>query len=74
MVRISVLAIGLGLIITALLITLTDSQSQQTQEIELDDASNIFNNQTTIQEGYLKNVVISSSNEAQDGSPKLPYS
>lgn len=74
MVRISVLAIGLGLIITALLITLTDSQSQQTQEIELDDASNIFNNQTTIQGGYLKNVVISSSNEAQDGSPKLPYS
>jgi hypothetical protein len=63
--RISVLAIVLGLIATALLITLANPRSEQIQKIMLNITS-IFKNDPEIQESYLSMLKSPVSIEGQD--------
>ena len=63
--RISVLAIVLGIIATALLINLTNPRSEQIQKIMLNITS-IFKNDPEIQESYLSILKSPMSIEGQD--------
>jgi plastocyanin len=70
MVRFSILALGLSLIIASLLVSLSNSSSQQSSEIGM-DASTIFNNKTLAVGGDVKTVIILIPNEGHE-SPELP--
>jgi plastocyanin len=70
MVRFSILAIGLSLIIASLLVSLSNSSSQQSSEVGM-DASTIFNNKTLAVGGDVKNIIILIPNEGHE-SPELP--
>jgi hypothetical protein len=70
MFRFSILSIGLSLIIASLLISLSNSSSQQSSEVGM-DAATIINNKTLALGGDIKNVIILIPNEGHE-SPKLP--
>jgi plastocyanin len=70
MVRFSILAIGLSLIMASLLVSLSSSSSQQSIDIEM-DAATVVNNKSLSLGGDVKNVIILIPNEAHE-SPQLP--
>ena len=70
MVRFSILAIGLSLIMASLLVSLSNSSSQQSSDVGM-DASTIINNKTLAISGDVKNVIILIPNEGHE-SPELP--
>jgi hypothetical protein len=70
MVRFSILAIGLSLIMASLLVSLSSSSSQQSIDIGM-DAATVVNNKSLSLGGDVKNVIILIPNEAHE-SPQLP--
>jgi plastocyanin len=70
MVRFSILTIGLSLIIASLLVSLSNSNSQQSSDVGM-DAATIINNKTLAVGGDVKNMIILIPNEGHE-SPELP--
>lgn len=70
MVRFSILAIGIALIVASLLVSLSNSSSQQSPEVSM-DAATVINNKSLTLDSQVKSVIILIPNEGHE-SPKLP--